>query len=248
MVSFEATKSTLQDTVGSVSVLLDEVVIEFGDSEMRANGVDPAEVAMVDLTLTDEAFESYTGDNERWGIDLERFGDIVSMADSTEGLSVDEQDDGRLIVETDGLEYTMAPLTSDSVRDGQDIPEMDWDAELTLDSDALHRGVTACEMVSDHLAFEVEGDSFCLSASGDTDEVTFDTGEEDDIDVEFETTPADCNAIFSLSYVEGMVGVIPDETSVTIKLGNDFPIVITFPIAEGEGQVTYAVAPRIQQS
>lgn len=248
MVSFDATKSTLQETVEPLRVLLDEVVVEFGDTRVEANGVDPAEVAMVDLTLSDDAFEAYNGDNAEWGLDLEQFGDVVGMADSTDGLSVTDADDGRLVIETAGLTYTMAPLAAESVRGGQEIPEMEWDAELTIGSDALQRGVEACGMVSDHLTFEVEGGSFRVAAAGDTDSVEFDTDEEPDVDVEFETDPSDCAAIYSLTFIELMIGVIPDETPVSIKLGNDFPVVIVFPVADGAGEVTYAVAPRIQQT
>lgn len=247
MVSFEATQPILQETNSALSVLLDEVIVEFGDDTVRANGVDPAGVAMIDVTLSEDAFESYTGDQERRGIDLDRLGSIVGMAQSDEVLSVDEADTGRITIESSGLEYTMALISPDSVREGQDIPDLDWDAELTADAEVLKRGVKACGMVSDHLKLEVNDGAFCISASGDTDEVTLDTSEEEDVNVEFESDdPDECESIFSLEYLSDIIKELPGAESVDIAFGDDFPVVISASLADGAGQVTYALAPRIQ--
>jgi len=39
---------------------------------------------------------------------------------------------------------------------------------------------------------------------------------------------------------------IPKDTEVTLDLGEEFPVKIYFGFAEGQGQVTYMLAPRIQ--
>jgi proliferating cell nuclear antigen len=41
---------------------------------------------------------------------------------------------------------------------------------------------------------------------------------------------------------------IPADAEVTVELGEEFPVKLHFDIAEGEGTVTYMLAPRIQSS
>jgi len=39
---------------------------------------------------------------------------------------------------------------------------------------------------------------------------------------------------------------IPTDAEVTVELGEEFPVKMHFDIAEGSGNVTYMLAPRIQ--
>ena len=39
---------------------------------------------------------------------------------------------------------------------------------------------------------------------------------------------------------------IPKDAEVTIELGDEFPVKIHYQVAEGNGQITYMLAPRIQ--
>jgi proliferating cell nuclear antigen len=39
---------------------------------------------------------------------------------------------------------------------------------------------------------------------------------------------------------------IPSDAEVTMELGEEFPVKLHFEFAEGLGQVTYMLAPRIQ--
>jgi len=74
--------STLQDALDSISVLVDECKFRLDDDQLGVRAVDPANVGMVDLTLSPGAFESYSADGGVIGLNLSRFEDIVSMANS----------------------------------------------------------------------------------------------------------------------------------------------------------------------
>lgn len=246
MVSFDVSQPTLNQMINSLDVLLDEVTVAFGEDALHANGVDPADVAMINLTLTEDAFESYDGDETGRGVDLERLGDIVGMADSSDVLSFEEEDTGRFEIEFSGLSYTMAMIDPGSIRDGQEVPSLDWDSEFTVTSDLFKRGCTAADMVSDHIELSVEDETAVVAAEGDTDEVTLDASQEENIEVDFSTGPEGCDAIFSLDYLSDIVRALPSGEPVRVSMGDDLPVVITADLADGEGEVTYVLAPRIQ--
>ncbi len=236
---------TLQATLDSVSVLVDECKIRLEETELSIRAVDPANVGMVDLTLSAEAFESYQADGGIIGVDLSRLENIAGMADRGQlvELELDEQT-RKLEIRIDGLEYTLALIDPDSIRQEPDIPDLDLPAEVGLAGSEIDRAVTAAEMVSDHIALGVDAtaESFYVDAEGDTDDVHFEMTTEDLIGLQ----PGAAHSLFSLDYLADMNKAIPKDAEVTLELGEEFPVKIHFDIAEGNGTVTYMLAPRIQ--
>jgi proliferating cell nuclear antigen len=108
----------------------------------------------------------------------------------------------------------------------------------------IDRSVTAADMVSDHIALAVDDDdeTFVVEAEGDTDDVRLELDREDLVDLQ--AGPA--RSLFSLDYLKDMNKAIPKDAEVTIELGEEFPVKLHFDIAEGQGNVTFMLAPRIQ--
>ena len=43
-----------------------------------------------------------------------------------------------------------------------------------------------------------------------------------------------------------MVRTVPSGTAVTLELGENFPLVLSYDLADGDGSVTRMLAPRIE--
>jgi proliferating cell nuclear antigen len=200
---------------------------------------------MVDLSLAPSAFESYETDGGVIGVDLSRLEEMVKMAsaDQLVHLELDEET-RKLHIQFDGLEYTLALIDPDSIRQEPDLPDLDLPAEIVLEGNHIDRAVKAADMVSEHIVLGVndEEDHFYVDAQGDTDDVHFELDREDLIDL----TSGDAHSLFSLDYLKEMNKAIPGDAEVTVELGDDFPVKLHFDIAEGRGNVTYMLAPRIQ--
>jgi len=99
-------------------------------------------------------------------------------------------------------------------------------------------------MVSDHIRLRSEHDSeeFYISAEGDTDDTNLTLTREDLIDL----VPGDSDSLFSLDYLQDMVKAMPKDVAVTLELGEEFPVKLHFDYADGTGNATYMLAPRIQ--
>ena len=236
---------TLGDALDSVSVLVDECKIHLDEDELSVRAVDPANVGMVDMTLDATAFESYEADDELVGVNLSRLEDIVGMAGSGQLVQLElEEETRKLHIQIDGLEYTLALIDPDSIREEPDIPDLDLPAEVVVEGRDIGRAVTAADMVSDHIALGVDEaeELFYVDAEGDTDDVHFELGPEDYISL----APGDAHSLFSLDYLKDMSKAIPGDAEVTIELGEEFPVKMHFEFGEGQGNVTYMLAPRIQ--
>jgi len=236
---------TLQEALDSVSVLVDECKIHLNEDGLAIRAVDPANVGMVDLELAAEAFESYEADGGLIGVNLSRLEDIAKMASAGQlvQLALDEET-RKLHIDTDGLEYTLALIDPDSIRKEPDLPDLDLPASVVLEGAHIDRAVKAADMVSDHIALGVDPDAetFYVDAQGDTDDVHFELAADELIDLH----SGSARSLFSLDYLKDMNRAVPKNGEVTVNLGEEFPVELQFEIAEGQGHVTYLLAPRIQ--
>jgi proliferating cell nuclear antigen len=236
---------TLRTTIDSVGVLVDECKIHLEEDGLSIKAVDPANVGMVDLELAAEAFESYEADGGVIGVNLDRLDSIAGMANSDQLVEMElDEETRKLHIQIDGLEYTLALIDPDSIRQEPDIPDLDLPANVVIEGADIDRAVTAADMVSDHIALGVdEGDElFYVDAEGDTDDVHLELTREDLIDL----TVGPAHSLFSLDYLKDMNKAIPNDGEVSVELGEEFPVKLHFETAEGLGEVSYMLAPRIQ--
>ncbi|PSQ04185.1 DNA polymerase sliding clamp [Halobacteriales archaeon QS_6_71_20] len=237
--------STLRDALDSVSVLVDECKVRLEEDELAIRAVDPANVGMVDLALEAAAFESYEADGGVIGVNLNRLEDIAGMADTGDLIQLElDEETRKLHIHIEGLSYTLALIDPDSIRQEPDIPDLDLPAEIVLEGAQLDRGITAADMVSDHIRLRVDEaeEAFFIEAEGDTDDVDLQLDRGDLIDLQ--AGPAD--SLFSLDYLKDMDKAIPKDAEVRVELGEEFPVKHHYEFGEGMGQVTYMLAPRIQ--
>ena len=236
---------TLRTTIDSVGVLVDESKIHLEEDGLTIKAVDPANVGMVDLQLDAEAFEAYEADGGVLGVNLDRLESIAGMASSDQLIEMElDEETRKLHIKIDGLEYTLALIDPDSIRQEPDIPDLDLSATIVVEGSDINRAVKAADMVSDHIALGVNEDDevFYVEAEGDTDNVDLKLDRDDLIDL----TTGPAHSLFSLDYLKDMDKAIPKDSEVSIDLGEEFPLKLHFEIAEGKGQVTYMLAPRIQ--
>ncbi len=237
--------STLRDSLDAVSVLVDECKIRLNEEELSIRAVDPANVGMVDLTLEAGAFESYEADGGVIGVNLNRLEDIAGMAKSDDLIHLElDEETRKLHIEVEGLSYTLALIDPDSIRQEPDIPELDLPAEITLEGAQLDRGITAADMVSDHIRLRVDEDAetFHIEAEGDTDDVDLELAADDLINL----TAGAADSLFSLDYLKDMNKAIAADAEVRVELGEEFPVKLHYEFSEGLGTVTFMLAPRIQ--
>jgi len=237
--------STLRDSLDAVSVLVEECKIRLNEEELSIRAVDPANVGMVDLTLEAAAFESYEADGGVIGVNLTRLEEVAGMANADDLIHLElDEETRKLHIECEGLSYTLALIDPDSIRKEPDIPDLDLPAEITLEGAQLDRGITAADMVSDHIRLRVdEGEeTFHIEAEGDTDDVDLQLEAEELINL----TAGPADSLFSLDYLKDMNKAIASDAEVRVELGEEFPVKLHYEFAEGLGTVTFMLAPRIQ--
>jgi len=245
--SFRATihAAHLKTVLSSLRALVEEARVRVTEDGLTVRAVDSANVAMDDLELEAAAFESFEASPGTLGLNLDRLADPVRLAskDDLVQLFLDPES-GKLIVVVDGLRYSMACINSRTIRAEPTLPEFDLPAAVTVDRDALQRGVKAADLVADHvrIRMEADGDALVIEADGDTDTVTLEL-DGDDIEI---LAAGDASTLFSLDYLKKLIRTIPAGTPVTLDIGEDFPLILSYELADGDGAITRMLAPRIE--
>ncbi len=240
----------IQDTVEAVGCLVDECRIHLTTGGLEIKAVDPANVGMVETELQQKSFDIYRIDEGVIGVNLDRFDEILSMAnkDDRVRLALDPSS-GKMNIEFNGLEFTMALIDPDSIRQEPDIPDLDLGGDVKLTSDKLHQIVKASDMVSDHVELGMsqrDENTFFGIAEGDTDDVKVEYEEDNLVHFDFSSGDASFYSIFSLEYVREIKKVMPSDTTVTVQLGDEMPTKISYRINNKPISVLFMLAPRIK--
>ncbi|UCD92587.1 MAG: proliferating cell nuclear antigen (pcna) [Methanobacteriota archaeon] len=243
MFTAKAKSEVLKELIDVVSTLVDEVKFNVSKSGIAVKAVDPAHVAMVDLSLEKGAFEEYKGNDTELGIDINKIREVLKLARAGEIISIDhDEDKNRLIMSVGNIVRRMSLVDTAGMSDPK-VPNLDLPAKLSVRTEELRQGIRASESVSDHIALISSPDSFEMISEGDTDSVNLKLPKDllEELDCK-ETV----RSLFPLDYFSNMIKAVSSAESITMHLGNDYPVRMEFDIAGGKGGVKYLLAPRIE--
>ena len=244
MFKAEIKSDTLKGLVSVISTLVDEVKFSISEEGVNLKAVDPAHVAMVDLTLEKKAFESFSASNgTEMGVDMDKIKDMLKLAGPSDTVAL-EQDEaqGRLIVRVGNITRRMNLVDTAGMNDPK-VPQLSLPVNIDVTVSELQRGMKAAESVSDHIALSADADSFELFCEGDTDSVSLKLTKEKLAGI---SASSKVKSLFPLDYFSNLVKAIPSDTVVRISLGSDYPVKLSFSFAGGNGSVGYLLAPRIE--
>lgn len=233
----------LRNSVESISTLVDEGKFKTDGSGISLGAVDPANVAMVTFSLSSDAFDSFEADESEIGMDITKLADILGMTSGTESVELElDEETQKMVITFSDLKYAISLLDPSTIRKEPSTPKLDLPASIVLNGAEFRRAIRAAEKISDHIALGVEGETFFMEAEGATDTVRLTLGKDQLLSLK----PDDVRSLYSLDYLSDMSKPVSKASEVTIDLGKDYPLKISFAIADGNGSVEYLLAPRIE--
>ncbi|HKZ99984.1 MAG TPA: proliferating cell nuclear antigen (pcna) [Thermoplasmata archaeon] len=233
----------LKEVVDVVSTLVDEAKFNVSKDTISVKAVDPAHVAMVDLSLDRGSFDAYKADEGELGIDMDKMKEILRLAKAGDSISlVHDEDKNRLVVTVGNTTRRMALVDTAGMSDPK-VPSLNLPAKVTVRTEELRQGIRASESISDHIALRVSPTGFEIASEGDTDNVSHVVPKE--LLEELQCKDA-VRSLFPLDYFSNMVKSIGSAPTVTLYVGSDYPVKMEFKVAGGKGEVHFLLAPRIE--
>ena len=243
MFQAKARADFLKEVVNVVSTLVDEAKFSMNSDGLTLKAVDPAHIAMVDLSLGKDAFEEFKADEVEIGIDIDKLSQFLKLARSDDIIDVKhDEDKRRLNIAVGDITRRMSLIDTTGMSDPK-VPSLNLPVTLTVKVDDLVQGIKASETVSDHIALVASPEGFEMTCEGDMDQVNWKKSKKD---MESLEAPSSVRSLFPLEYFSNMLRAVPSGSVVTMHLGNDYPVRVEFKIAGGKGEVRYLLAPRIE--
>ncbi len=241
----------LKSAFAPVFRILEEMPLELGEDGVRGVGMDSAHVAAARLELPPGFFEEFRPPEEEVeiGVDGEYLARICNRIRVTD--EVELSSDGEelvLVVRREGYERVFR-VRGIEVGESADLPELEYEAEVTLVPDFLADAVRDVEGVSDTVELVAREGELMLRAEGEHSEVRPVVREGSEaLITSVEVEDGEVKALYSVDYLKDMVRAAQGAESVTLRFGEELPLELEFRVGPaGEGTVKFYLAPRVEE-
>lgn len=244
MFKAELKAETMKGLIYIVSTLVDEVKLTAHPDSIVLKAIDAAHVAMIEVTVEKEAFDSYEADEVEIGLELDKVKSALKLAGPGDVVSMEyDAEQGRLTLAIGNLVRRMSVVDPSSLSDPK-VPQVDLLTDIKIGIDQIQKGIRAAETIKEnHITLVADPEGFEVFCEGDTDFVSLKVpaAELDSI-----TAESQVKSVYNLEYFSNIIKAIPAGTSLNIQLDTNYPVKLTFEFAEGHARVVYLLAPRIE--
>jgi proliferating cell nuclear antigen len=233
----------LKEIIDVVSTLVEEAKWKIDLDSIQIRAVDPAHIAMVELNISKESFESYNVDKCELGVDIDKIKNVLKLARATDTITINhDESKNRLVLNVGNITRWMSLVDVKSLSDPK-LPALTLQTKVLVNPEELKQGIRASESVSDHITLQISPEMFELSSEGESDSMNLRLPLPllDELDCK-----EPVRSSYPLDYFSNMIKSITTAQKVMIYLGNDYPMRLEFDIAEGNGHVIYLLAPRVE--
>lgn len=228
---------TLQGVLKALSAIDTEGKMQVGPEGWHVKMVDPANVAMIDVTIPASAFDFYQSDTGEIALDFAR---IQTMLNGKEPVTIQIVDQ-QVEISTGRHKFSLRLLDPSAVKPTPRIPEIDLPAAVEIDATewtAALKAALAIMNKSDCVIIEQTDEMFRLSAKSEAESyvsewpLTSLTGIKNGMG----------RALFTLDYLTDISRALAGP--VKIETGVDYPMRMSCRISKAS--VSYLIAPRIE--
>jgi len=240
------TSDRLREVIGSISHLVDEARFHFDPDALRVRFTDPANVGMVHLELSVEAFESYESSGGAIGINIKRIEDFFECVGESADIQIETVRGEKKYRLTSGpFSLEEEYITPGTVRKDPDEPDLDLLAEFEISTSEFSQMVECHQTTGRNVGIRLRyhpDKGLVTTSEGDTStaEYTIPNGILSRIQERGEA-----ESLFSKDYLNDLVEALPEGQSMKMGLGDEHPMKMKYTISEGKGTVLYFQAPRI---
>jgi len=246
---FEISVGTLSRGLNPVDVLVDTAPVLFDEEGLQIQTVDESNVAAVGMHLSPEAFDEYDTDSVELHLDIKQLTQILTRFDNDSTAIVQyAKDNGQdLTLSIGSFEFDLSPIHPESVRSGRKAGDVDPPAEIVIEAGEVQKAVKLADMFSDELILGIDASRsvFYINSIGDSDNMAVSFTEDHDSVDRIDLRSA--HGTYSRQYLKKMTKFVPQSDSLHIELGEEYPAKLSFGSPKQEGQITYGLAPRVNE-
>ena len=238
----------IKDSMKTISDLISEGLFQLKDDGIHLIAADPAMVGLVDFKLEEDVFEDFGLDEEtKVGLNLENFYSILRRANSDDTITLELDEDNskfKIIMKGMSTRSFSLPILNLSEDDIPSTDQLDFNIEAELETQVFEGAVKDAMVVSDSVTISADDETINIVSEGDQSNVDFQISGDSDGVIALEGSEA--KSMFSLDYLNKMIGAKSLSDTLNMKLGEDFPMRLEFTVPE-KADLSFVLAPRIEE-
>ena len=239
-----------KDCMKSVSALVDEIRVQFTKTEMKVVAMDPANIAMVVLTIPStaaiewqvEVAEGQT--EEEVCFRLKELNAILKKTVKEDILKLNT-DKNRLNIEISGYKKFSVPIIEPDDKKQQRMPELSPKVTVKVPVKKLLDAIEDCAIAADSILFKADAKTMVLSAEGDMTKAAITLeGQEVTVNGEFTKEKGSYKGKYSIEYLNKIVAKVAE--TMTVAWSDDYPVTLQYKTATFS--LLFILAPRVENS
>jgi len=241
MLNATVSSCVLEAVVAPTTTFDSDALLHVEPDRIEIHATDKSREAIVEITASEAAFDSYCGEEMVCGIDLSKIARFLNLADDTDLIQIDiDAELGWVTLTAGALSYMFPLVDADGVPRVSDSLDAEQPAVVAVPGRKLDVPTELATIAGWRIRLRV--DSGATTFSGTTDDawdtLCFEFGETD-ID---RVQGSAAGLPISLDNFAPIQRVIPADTQVQLELGNREHVRLQYPIADGEGIITATFA------
>ncbi len=222
--------TTFKNTVSLMKTINDELTLRVDDEGIRALGMDPSHVAMIDVRIKPDLFDLFEKPEEEMiTVNLAEFYKFLDRVEKDERVTITyDKEIAKLTILTKkgGSNRQFALPVLEPLDDEVPEPKIFWKSESRILTQSVERAIKDSDLVSEHVKIVITKDTVLFNAVGDLGSARNEWEKDSDELLQLKSEE-DSNATFTLSYLRDMFAQLKNLADVVnLHLATDMPIKI----------------------
>ena len=247
MLRVTAKQQVMREIVDLLSILdNEEAKFRWGEKGLACSSVDVSHVAMLEMMVADECFETYEVDPIDVGMDLRKLGEVLALAGPNDLIELDyDETTSSMIVHVSEVRRTIRGLDTSMIEEVK-LPNLDFDGmKVVIPTEKFIRSFRAAKLGGDLVDLSVDASHFAVRSgepTGESVETKFEAGELGELSVKQPST-----STYSIRFPNELARKInPGATeSLEIKFKASYPLKVDWVSNGGGAKWTFLLAPRV---
>jgi len=235
------TKKVLGTITKTFLAVNTEGVLNIGPDGIRVKMVDPSHVAMLSMNIEKGAFGTYeVKAEEKFALNMKKIDKVIALADDGEIIMEHNPDKNQMVISFGSIVREFPLMNADIFSEPKE-PEFKTPVEISIEAKDLKLLKKMCKDVNDYVEIEIDGENVILGCVGDlgSGKMTF-THEEVGL-----VNAVPCKASYALDWFGILTAAL--DGKIVLRLGDNLPFRMKAELFDGNGEVTYLLAPRIKE-
>jgi len=235
---------TIAETAAEI---IDEGIFKFGKDGISLKAADRALIAVIDLFISQNAFEEYEIKEEKEiGVNMTNFLSVLKRAKGGEKLSLELQENRLLITVYNSTKRKFhVPLLELSKEEIPPVEQLEFKAQVTLRPDLLKEAIKDAEIITDAVTFHATPQSFQIVAEGDISKSELELTKDEEGLIQL-NVKEESKAKYPIDYIEKVLKATKIADEVTISFSQDYPVRLDFKY-ENKARISMILAPRVSE-